>query len=262
MFDEQFCDFLKELFKVIGSGMILTSHQYDYQYNIANFPRLKTYCLELLGKVVLDIFAYFDKNSDITQIVTSAGSIMTFCDSKHALKEGKDSHVLVFLNKFLLDDAGAHFLNIMFFCTDATSRNQCGKLISQAVTRLIKLYTDCTQEQKETCQKVIDVKNCIDSCIKVLYGALLTKECQRNWTKLVNYFEMLKTIGTSCFAATQLLLDYSDIISDLIDFFLGNNSPRAAHEIEKRPVMGGTIQPAFSSLFDLISHLIRMVYTN
>ena len=58
------------------------------------------------------------------------------------------------------------------------------------------------------------------------------------------------------------MLERSDIISDLIDFILGNKSPRAAKETEKRTAMGGTVTPNFRPLFDLISYFIRMVYTN
>jgi hypothetical protein len=58
------------------------------------------------------------------------------------------------------------------------------------------------------------------------------------------------------------LIEKSDLISDLIDFILGNKSPRAAQETEKRLTMGGVVQPPFHPLYTIISLLIRMTYTS
>lgn len=59
-----------------------------------------------------------------------------------------------------------------------------------------------------------------------------------------------------------MLLERSDIISDLIDFMLGNKSPRAQAEREVRTAMGGTFPPPFQSLYTLVSTLIRMTHTS
>ena len=56
---------------------------------------------------------------------------------------------------------------------------------------------------------------------------------------------MLLDIGTSCTTAAQFLLERSDIISDLIDFMLGNKSPRAQNLADKRTAMGGSVPPPF-----------------
>lgn len=73
---------------------------------------------------------------------------------------------------------------------------------------------------------------------------------------------MLLLLTTSTFAGAQLIMDRSDMISDLIDFILGNKSPRAAYEIEKRPAMGGVVQAPFHPLYTLISYLVRLTYTS
>lgn len=41
VFDELFFDFLKELFRTIGSDLVMTSHTYDWTYNRTYFPVLK-----------------------------------------------------------------------------------------------------------------------------------------------------------------------------------------------------------------------------
>lgn len=58
------------------------------------------------------------------------------------------------------------------------------------------------------------------------------------------------------------LLSKFDLISDLIDFMLGEKSPRAANEKEKRISMGGSANmPQFYPLVKLISHLVRSQHT-
>jgi len=58
------------------------------------------------------------------------------------------------------------------------------------------------------------------------------------------------------------MLERSDIISDLIDFILGQKSPRAKNEKEIRASMGGTVSANFRPLFGLLSFFIQMVHTN
>ena len=61
-----------------------------------------------------------------------------------------------------------------------------------------------------------------------LLVALQDKECHRNWTRLGSYLEMLQEIATSSVTAAQYMLESNgDPIADLIDFTLGNKSPRA-----------------------------------
>lgn len=58
------------------------------------------------------------------------------------------------------------------------------------------------------------------------------------------------------------LLSKFDLVSDLIDFMLGDKSPRAANEKEKRISMGGSANmPQFGPLVKLVCHLVRSQYT-
>lgn len=92
--------------------------------------------------------------------------------------------------------------------------------------------------------------------------ALQDKDCQRNWTRLESYLEMLREIATSSVTATQYLLDRSDAISDLIDFTLGSKSPRAFNEVDSRVSMGGVVPPPFWPVYTLVSHLVCETYTS
>ena len=77
------------------------------------------------------------------------------------------------------------------------------------------------------------------------------------------FFRMLFEIAKSSVTASQAIMESSqDMISDLIDFTLGNTSPRVLAGGEKRVAMGGTIPPPFRHLYSLISFLIRMTHTS
>jgi hypothetical protein len=53
-----------------------------------------------------------------------------------------------------------------------------------------------------------------------------------------------------------------DIVADLIDFILGEKSPRAKNEKEKRISMGGSVNmPSFGPLVKLIAHCVRSSFT-
>ena len=160
-----------------------------------------------------------------------------------------------------LADACGHFLKIMFTCTDAISRQYIARSTALAISRLFKLYAECDAEARANDEKVKDIYATLDTFMNHCLEALKDKECLRSWTRLEWYFKMLLEIGTCCTTAAQYLLERSDIISDLIDFMLGNKSPRAAREAEKRTAMGGSVEPPFRPLFTLVSFLIRMVYT-
>jgi hypothetical protein len=262
LFDDQFFELLRAVFKVIGSELMLTSHTYEYSYQVQHFPRLKETSLQLAAKVVFDMLCYYDRNTQLGAVVDHVGSIITFSDSRHSLKGGATSTVANFLLRVLLDDNGEHFLKIMFTCTDASSRKHAGKLVGRALSRLFKLYADCEPAARESQEPVKDVYACLDAAMQLCLVALQDKECQRNWTRLGSYLEMLKEVVSSSVTAAQYLLDRSDAIADLLDFTLGNKSPRALHSSEKRPAMGGTVPPPFQALHDLISFLICMTYTS
>jgi hypothetical protein len=99
----------------------MTSHQYDYHYQ-KEFFRLKKTSLDIGGKVVMDMLAYYDENTQISSLVNHLGSILTFSDSAFSCKTNEESLVLDFAKKYFLDDGGNHFFNLMFKCSDSTSR--------------------------------------------------------------------------------------------------------------------------------------------
>ena len=58
---------IKHTFKIIGQEMVLISHRYDHNYQI-NFSNLKDRALQVAGKVVFDMLAYYDSNMQLADI--------------------------------------------------------------------------------------------------------------------------------------------------------------------------------------------------
>ena len=58
------------------------------------------------------------------------------------------------------------------------------------------------------------------------------------------------------------MLQNFDYVIDICDVMLGDKSPKAAHEKEKRISMGGSVSMTpFGPLVALASHLVRSCYT-
>lgn len=75
---------------------------------------------------------------------------------------------------------------------------------------------------------------------------------------------MLKEIGTGGIMQAKYLLEKFDIVADLCDFMLGNDSPRVKTEADSRPHMGGTLSVTpvkFGPLIELTGYLVQMTHT-
>ena len=215
----------------------------------------------MVTKLVYDMLAYFDANTQLSDMSTHIGTILTFSDSAYALKRGESSLVAEFVKRTYLADSGEHFFKIMFSCTDLTSRNWIGRITAAAISRLFRLYAECDPESRSSVETVKDVYTTLDSFMDQCMRALEDKECHKNWTRLECYFKMLLEIATSCTTAAQWLLERSDVIADLVDFMLGNKSPRVVTDADKRTAMGGTVPAPFQPLYTLVAFLVRMTHT-
>lgn len=222
---------------------------------------MKGVALQVGGKVLFDMQCYYERNVLLSDFGSSFGSLLLFCDAAFNLESGEKSLIVAFVNEYLLADSCQHFFKIMFTCTSSVSRKYAGQVVGQAVSRLIKLYHDCKPELRESVESIKEVKEAYSKVIDFAMVALMDKECQRNASKLGEYFNFLKAIATSSVSAAQHFLERSDAIADLIDFMLGNNSPRVVNSPEKRVAMGGTTPPPFQPLFSMVSFLIRMTHT-
>ena len=243
LFHAHFFDMLKHVFKTISGEMVMTSHQYPHAYQ-PHFRKLKAAALTVAGTTLHDMLSYFDRNIQMSDITNSVGTILTFSDSGYAVKRGDTSIVNEYVKSTYIADSCQHLFKVMFTCSDAASRQHMGKHTSHAISRLFRLYGECDLEARAL-EHVKDIHTTLETFMDLCLVALQDKDCLKNWAKLESYFKMLLDIGSSCTTAAQFLLERSDIISDLIDFVLGNKSPRAQNLADKRTAMGGSVPPPF-----------------
>jgi hypothetical protein len=70
---------------------------------------------------------------------------------------------------------------------------------------------------------------------------LLDPECHKNWSRLAQYFTLLLDIAQGGRYQTIYMLKNYDFVVDICDVMLGDKSPRARLEKEKRVSMGGSV---------------------
>jgi hypothetical protein len=91
---------------------------------------------------------------------------------------------------------------------------------------------------------------------------LLDSECHKNWSRLANYFTLLLEIAQGGRYQTLYMLQNYNFVVDICDIMLGDKSPKAVAEKEKRVSMGGSVSTTpFGALIALLSHLVRSMHT-
>lgn len=161
LFNEHFFNLMRHVFKLIGGDMVMTSHRYPHEYQ-PNFVNLKKNSLDIGGKVLFDLLAYYDLNVQISDTVNHLGGILTFADSQHHVRAGSSSVVVGLVKKYYFEDASQHFFAIMFTCSDASSRTHVGSFTQKVISRLFRLYDDFTAEERETLDTVKEIYSTID----------------------------------------------------------------------------------------------------
>ena len=89
----------------------------------------------------------------------------------------------------------------MWTCTDASTRNYVGQVAARATIRLFRLCAECDEQSRSNVEAVKNACKVLDSFMDQLLQSLKLAECQRNWTRLENFFRMLLDIATSSLTA-------------------------------------------------------------
>lgn len=139
IFHESFFNLVKGILRHVANGVVTTSHQYSLDY-LPWFHKVKSCSLKIASKVCFDMLAYFNLNTQISDITTSLQTIFTFSDSYFYLKRGDPSLLLEFMVTTYLQDGCKHFLSIMFDCPDKTSRFYCGKLTAILLNKVFAIH--------------------------------------------------------------------------------------------------------------------------
>ena len=92
------------------------------------------------------------------------------------------------------------------------------------------------------------------------------RDCQKNWARLEQFYDMIKDICTGGRAQAEYLLSRGDgsIIVEICDLILQRKSPKAGKDAngESRVEMGGSASRApFGPLVTVLSQLVRCMHT-
>ena len=103
IYSEQFFNFVKGILKHVANNIVMTQYQYPQEY-VHHFIALKHTALKIAGKVMFDMLAYYNYNTQMADITSSLQTILTFSDSAFTLHRGDSSTILEFLKEYYLGD--------------------------------------------------------------------------------------------------------------------------------------------------------------
>lgn len=172
IYHESFFNLVKGVLKHIANNVVTTQHHYKHDY-LHWFYKLKEASLKIAGKVMFDMLAFFNLNTQMSDITSSLQTIFTFSDSHYSLRR---DHSLLrqVIETFYLADGCKHFLNIMFDCSDKTSRVYIGKLTSNLINKANQVYQDCLEKGVELSESMKDLKFSVDTLTIKLIQSLKT----------------------------------------------------------------------------------------
>ena len=99
-----------------------------------------------------------------------------------------------------------------------------------------------------------------------IFEVIQTRECQKNWSRLEEFFTMISDIGTGGLAQAEYLISRKNasIVVELCDLILQKRSPKAKADSsgEQRVEMGGSASRApFGPLVKLLCQIVRCMNT-
>jgi hypothetical protein len=80
-----------------------------------------------------------------------------------------------------IEDDCSHFLNIMFQCTDKTSRFYIGRLTSMLINKVYSVYREALDKKIVLPGSLVELKDNADKLVIRFFKALKTPECIKNW---------------------------------------------------------------------------------
>jgi len=195
IYHESFFNFIKNTLRHVANNILTTQHQYKLDY-LPEFHRLKNTCLKLASKTMFDMLAQFYYNTQMSDITSSLQTIFTFSDSAFTLNRGDPSLMLEFMKSAYLEDGFVNFFNIMFDCSDKTSRFYIGRVTSILINKIYHLYQDAVDKGQTLSEALMELKETADSFVVVLVKSLKSPECSKNWSKIEQFLKMIYDIAT------------------------------------------------------------------
>ena len=267
VFNTQFFYLIKLVFKHISADLAMTQHQYGSDYR-QYFNRMFSVALKIGQKVMFDFLSHYHENACMSHINDYMSTIFTFSESHIGfVRNGDEPSVLCsWLEETLLTDQCTYFFHLMFNCPDMNARLYCGKIVSNVVNKAFKILLECERLSKDH-PKVQKLRETLDGFMTLALDVIHTRECQKNWSRLEQFYGMIKDICTGGKAQAEYLLarNGGSIVVEICDLILQKKSPKAVADTsgETRVEMGGSASRApFGPLVAILSQTVRCMHTH
>jgi len=193
----------------------------------------------------------------MSSVIINSGSHISFTSQK------QEPLIVGFLKKHFLSDNCQGLFELLFQCPDSSSRLYIAKVVARLLNRAFAIWGVCSESEKDKDHHLVhELYKIIHEIMQTLLLKLHERDCQKNWSRLANYFTLLFEVGTGGRYQTEYFLKNFDYIVDICDVMLGSKSPKAALESEPRISMGGSVSMTpFGPLVALASHLVRSMHT-
>lgn len=165
--------------------------------------------LSIGQKVMLDYLSHFHDNSTLQSINDSMSTILTFSESHVSfVKNGEEQSLLVeWIENVLLEDQCAYYFHLMFNCPDLNARTYCGQLIANVINKAFTVLQLCEEQARDRDHpKVRKLRQVLEQFMALILSVIHTRECQKNWTRLAQFYDMIRAICTGGKAQAEYLL--------------------------------------------------------
>ena len=196
VFNTQFFYLVKLVLRHISADLSMTQRKYPLEYGV-HFHKMHSMALKIGQKVMFDFLSHYHENACLSHITDYMSTIFTCSDSwvGYVRKAEEPSIVAEWLQSTLLDDQCTYFFHLMFACPDQTARLYCGKIVASVVNKGFRILSMCEQKEEERDHpKVVRLRTILNDTMNLLLDVIHTRECQKNWARLEQYYRMLEEI--------------------------------------------------------------------
>lgn len=261
VFAPQFFTLVSKILKEVSSNHVLTVSQHPREY-WQWIDRLKAISLDIGHRVTFDLLARFQNKTNNKEIADSLCNVLVFTESHITYCSNNATSLLVnYIRKYYLEDGCKNFFDVCFTCSELSTRMQVVNVTQKLVDRAFDIYGNLLLSKHSEHPRTVELGSVVTELMGFLFNKLTDRECHKNWSRLENYFTLLfYIVSTNEFACAHVLRNFNFVV-DICDVMLGQKSPKAAQEKERRIAMGGTVTVKFGPLIKCLKTLVCAMHT-
>ena len=199
IYDKQFFYLVRILLEHTKSTLSISQHEYPLEYS-PNFSRMHQAAVRVGHKVAFDFLPAYGESSAASGITDALSSSFCFSETYVSYTPDEQRPLLVcdWLEGQLLANQGADFFELMLKCGSASARSHCANLVSGVVERAFANLARCEEKpEMMDSTKVERLRSILRRLLEQVTDVIFTKDCQRQWARLEQFYGMVADIATS-----------------------------------------------------------------